>query len=67
MPPMLGDVPPIMPPTPKTEQRVTLQTRRTASAPFGSDIEGRIEKNPLTAVVVAGVAGLLMGMLSRSL
>ena len=34
---------------------------------FGSDIEGRIEKNPLTAVVVAGIAGLLMGLLSRSI
>ena len=33
---------------------------------FGSDVETRIEKNPLTAVVVAGIAGLLMGMLSRS-
>ncbi len=33
---------------------------------FGSDIETKIEKNPLTAVVVAAIAGLLMGMLSRS-
>lgn len=33
---------------------------------LGSDIETKIERNPLTAVVVAGIAGLLMGMLSRS-
>jgi len=33
---------------------------------LGSDIETKIERNPLTAVVVAAIAGLLMGMLSRS-
>ena len=34
---------------------------------ISSDIETRIERNPLTAVVVAAIAGLLMGLLSRSL
>ena len=34
---------------------------------FSSEVETKIERNPLTAVVVAGIAGLLMGMLSRSL
>lgn len=33
---------------------------------LGSDLETKIERNPLTAVVVAAIAGLLMGMLSRS-
>ena len=33
---------------------------------FGSDMETKIERNPLTAVVVAAIAGLLMGLLSRS-
>ena len=33
---------------------------------FGSDVETKIERNPLTAVVVAAIAGLLMGLLSRS-
>ncbi len=33
---------------------------------FSSDVETKIERNPLTAVVVAAVAGLLMGLLSRS-
>jgi ElaB/YqjD/DUF883 family membrane-anchored ribosome-binding protein len=33
---------------------------------FSSDVETKIERNPLTAVVVAAIAGLLMGLLSRS-
>jgi ElaB/YqjD/DUF883 family membrane-anchored ribosome-binding protein len=33
---------------------------------LGSEVEGKIERNPLTAVVVAAIAGLLMGLLSRS-
>lgn len=32
----------------------------------GSDLEAAIERNPLTAVLVALVAGLLIGILSRT-
>ena len=32
----------------------------------GAEIESRIEKNPLTAVMIAIVGGLLIGALSRS-
>ncbi len=35
-------------------------------ASMGSNVETKIERTPLTAVVVAAIAGLLMGMLSRS-
>lgn len=34
---------------------------------WGGEVETKIERNPLTAVIVAGIAGLLLGLMSRSL
>ncbi|MDR3463069.1 MAG: hypothetical protein P4L76_12220 [Beijerinckiaceae bacterium] len=34
---------------------------------IGHDVEARIERNPLSAILVAALAGLLLGLFSRAL
>lgn len=34
---------------------------------LGSEVESRIERNPLSAVLIAALAGLLLGLFSRAL
>lgn len=34
---------------------------------LGADVETKIERNPLTAVLIAAVAGLVLGLFSRAL
>ena len=45
-------------------ERASSATDRVRGA--GAEIESRIEKNPLTAVMIAIVGGLVIGALSRS-
>ena len=53
-------------PTPPTGSRVTRTTRPNRVRGAGAELESRIEKNPLTAVMIAIVGGLLIGAMSRS-